>query len=416
MPRLSPKKRARLPDRAFAYIDSRGRRRLPIHDRAHVKNALARFNQVAFETDAARELVRRRLLNAAKKFRIVPVGFFTGQLESEQRHATAGRLVIELGKHSAPGELEGRLRTVLRDPTLAVLRWSEASGAYLNGAGQPTPLPAEGDQRQVTYLERAGRPMTALVHTPSALNDASLSETVLAAVRFVIERERLRGQIPATSTEAAALPVGFVTLLMTDIESSTALLRRLGDRYAGLLNEVRSIVRQAVSRGGGREIDARADEFFAVFERHGAAMEAAVAIQRGLGKRDWPENLEVRLRIGLHSGHPTLTDAGYIGLAVHTTARVCAAAHGGQIVVSAATRAAAGTAAPAGVRFRSLGRHRLSGLPEPEALFQILASGLRASFPPPRITRRSDARDRPKGRPAERLSAGQRQLELPETT
>src|SRR4029434_6638380 len=258
MVRLKTKKRARLPDRAFAYIDSRGRRRLPIHDKAHVKNALARFNQVAFETESARELVRRRLLNAAKKFRIVPVGFFTGQLQSEQRHSTASRLVIELGRHSAPGELEGRLRTVLRDPTLAVLRWSEASGAYLDGAGHPTALPAEGDPRRVTYLEREGRPMTALVHTPSALNDASLSDTVLAAVRFVIERERLRGQIQATSTDAAALPGGFVTLLMTDIESSTALLRRLGDRYGVLLNEVRSIVRQAVSRGSGRESDARA--------------------------------------------------------------------------------------------------------------------------------------------------------------
>ena len=419
MSRLSPKKRARLPDRAFAYIDSRGRRRLPIHDKAHVKNALARFNQVAFETESARELVRRRLLNAAKRFRIVPVGFFTGQLQSEQRHSTASRLVIELGRHSAPGELEGRLRTVLRDPTLAVLRWSEASGAYLDGAGHPTALPAEGDPRRVTYLEREGRPMTALVHTPSALNDASLSDTVLAAVRFVIERERLRGQIQATSTDAAALPGGFVTLLMTDIESSTALLRRLGDRYGVLLNEVRSIVRQAVSRGSGREIDARADEFFAVFERHGSALEAAVAIQRALGKRTWLENLEVRVRVGLHSGHPTLTDTGYIGLAVHITARVCAAAHGGQIVVSAATRASVGTSAPAGIRFRSLGRHRLSGLPEPEPLFQVQAPGLRASFPPPRTNRRPDARDRPKGRSdarANRAAAGQRQLELPETT
>lgn len=419
MSRLSPKKRSRLPDRAFAYIDSRGRRRLPIHDKPHVKNALARFNQVGFETESAREQARRRLLNAAKKFRIVPVGFFTGQLRSEQQHATAGRLVIELGQHSAPGELEGRLRTVLRDPTLAVLRWSEASGAYLDAAGNPTPLPAEGDPRQVTYLERGGRPMTALVHNPSVLNDATLSETVLDTVRFVIEKERLRGQIEATATDAAALPVGFVTLLMTDIESSTALLRRLGDRYAALLNEVRSIVRQAVSRGSGREIDARADEFFAVFEQSGAALEAAVAVQRALGKHDWPERLEVRVRIGLHSGHPTLTDAGYIGLAVHITARVCAAAHGGQIVVSAATRASAGTSPPAGIRFRSLGRHRLSGLPEPEALFQVQAPGLRASFPPPRTNRRSPLRDGSKGRRearAKRAAAGQRQLELPDTT
>ena len=333
MSRLSTKKRARLPDRAFAYIDSRGRRRLPVHDKAHVKNALARFSQVAFETDAAREHARRRLLNAAKKFRIVPVGFITGQLQSEQQHARTGRLAIELGRNPAPAELERRLRTVLRDPTLAVLHWSDAAGAYMDATGKPVPLPAEGDSRGVTFLERQGRPMTALVHNPTVLDDADLSETVLTAVRFVLEKERLRGQIQATSTDAAALPSGFVTLVMTDIEASTALLRRLGDGYGALLNDVRSIVRRAVSRGGGREIDARADEFFAVFDRPAAAVEAAVAIQRALGIRAWPDDLQVRLRIGIHSGHPTLTDVGYIGLAVHATARVCAAAHGGQIVV-----------------------------------------------------------------------------------
>ena len=99
MARLKPRKRAGLPDRAFAYVDSRGRRRLPIHDKAHVRNALARFNQVGFESDEARERARTRLLHAAKKYSIVPVGFITGQLESERRDATAGRLVIELGRY-----------------------------------------------------------------------------------------------------------------------------------------------------------------------------------------------------------------------------------------------------------------------------------------------------------------------------
>jgi class 3 adenylate cyclase len=306
MARLKPKTRARLPDRAFAYVDARGRRRLPIHDKAHVRNALARFNQVAFETDAAREQARKRLLNAAKKYRIVPVGFMTRQLASERKYASA--------------------------------------------------------------------------------------------------------RIQATAMEAAALPTGFVTLLMTDIEGSTALLRRLGDRYGTLLNDVREILRSAVSSCGGREIDARADEFFAVFERAGAAIGAAVAVQRDLAARERTDGLPVRVRIGVHSGRPTLTEAGYIGLAVHTTARVCAAAHGGQIVVSAATRTAIGTSPPAGVRFRGLGRHRLSGLPDPELLFQVQASGLRASFPPPRPPRRTPPR-----RPApERHPSAETQLELPQ--
>src|SRR5438093_5166517 len=316
MPRLKTSKRSRLPDRAFAYIDSRGRRRLPVHDKAHVRNALARFNQVAFEDDAGRERARTRLLNAAKKYGIVPVGFITGQLQSERRHATAGRLVIELGRHAAPGELEQRLRTVLRDPTLAVLHWSDASGAYLDATGKVVPLPAEGDQRGVTYLERQGRPMTVLVHDPTILDDPALAETVLDAVRFVVEKERLHGQISATSTDAAALPTGFVTLLMTDIEGSTVLLRRLGDRYGALLNDVRGILRAAVSRASGREIDARADEFFAVFARATAAGEAAVAIQHALVKQPWPDDLDVRVRVAIHNGRPTLTAVGYFDLAV----------------------------------------------------------------------------------------------------
>ncbi len=368
MSRLDASKRASLPDSAFAYVDSRGRRRLPINDKGHVRNALARFTQVAFENDAARERARKRLLNAAKKYGIVPIGFFTGQLQAEQRHATTGRLVIELGRNGAPGELEQGLRSVLRDPTLTVLHWSDASGAYLDGTGKPVPLPAKEEPRGVTYLERHGRPMTALVHDPMVLDDPDLAKTVLAAVRFVVEHDRAYGQVRATATDAAALPTGFVTLLMTDIEASTSLLHQLGDRYRDLLNAVRGILRTAVSRARGREIDARADEFFAVFERAVDAVEAAAAIQRGLGERGWPDDLDVRARIGIHSGRPTLTDVGYIGLAVHTAARVCAAAHGGQIVISNETRAAVGGSAPTDIRFRSLGRHRLPGLPHAEAL------------------------------------------------
>src|SRR5437867_5239467 len=113
MARLDASERAGLRDSAFAYIDSHGRRRLPIHDEAHVRNALARFTQVAFEDDAARERARTRLLNAAKKHGIVPVGFITGQLQSAQRDATAGRLLLALGRHRAAGSLYERLPTAL---------------------------------------------------------------------------------------------------------------------------------------------------------------------------------------------------------------------------------------------------------------------------------------------------------------
>lgn len=388
MSRLNARKRASLPKSAFAYVDSRGRKRLPIHDEAHVRNALARFNQVAFEDEGARERARTRLLNAAKRFRIVPVGFITGQLQYEQKQGAAGRLVIELGRNAAPGELEGRLRKVLEDPTLTVLHWSDAQGSYLDGVGKPVPLPSEGTGRMVTFLERQGRPLTALVHAPAVLNDPHLAETVLAAVRFVVDNDRARGQIMATATDAAALPTGFVTLLMTDIERSTALLGRLGDRYRDLLDDVRRILRTTVSRAEGREIDSRADEFFAVFERAPNAVEAAVAIQRAVGERRWPGNLKVGVRIGIHSGQPTLTDAGYIGMAVHVVARICAAAHGGQIVVSGEAHAAAGELKRQRIRFRSLGRRRLPGLEKPKTLFQVDADGLRATSPARQTTGR----------------------------
>lgn len=277
MAKLDARSRARLPDSAFAYIDTRGRRRLPVNDAAHVRNALARFNQVAFESEAARERARKRLLNAAKRHGIVPVGFITRQLETERKRAATGL-----------------------DPT--------------------------------------------------------------------------------------TLPTGSVTLLMTDIEASTALLQRLEDRYRDLLKDVRDILRGSVARAGGYPIDARADEFFAIFEDAASGVGAATAIQRALGDRSWPDDLEVRIRIGLHGGRPKLTEVGYIGVAVHTAARICAAAHGGQIVVSDRTREAARTSLPAGIRLRSLGRHRLRGLERAHTLYQVQADGLRGRFPPPRVS------------------------------
>jgi class 3 adenylate cyclase len=386
MSQLNSKKRAQLPKSAFAYVDSKGRRRLPINDEPHVRNALARFNQVAFEDDEARERARTRLLNAAKKYGIVPVGFMTGQLQSQRSEAAAGRLVIELGQVGTPGEFERRLRSALRDPTLSVLHWSDSAGAYLDGAGQPAALPGDGADRAVTLLERQGRPMTALVHDRAVLENPDLVKTVTAAARLAVENERLRGQVEAQASEARTLPTGHVTFLMTDIEGSTSLLQRLGDRYASLLAEVRAIIRSSVRRGGGREVDARADEFLAVFDRAPGALEAALEIERGVQGRAWPEDVGVRLRIGIHSGRPTLTDAGYVGLAVHTVARICSAGHGGQILLSAAARDAVGRSRPTGIRFRSLGSHRLRGLRERLALFQVEAADLAAHFPPPRKT------------------------------
>ena len=382
MAQLNSKKRARLPKSAFAYVDSKGRRRLPINDESHVRNALSRFNQVAFEDDEARERARKKLLTAAKKYNIVPIGFMTGQLRSQASEAVAGRLVIELGQVSTPGEFERQLRVALRDPSLSVLHWSDSTGTYLDGAGRSAALPADSTRRAATLLERQGRPMIALVHDRAVLDNPDLVKTVTAAVKLAVENERLRGQVEARTSEVRTLPTGHVTFLLSDIEGSTGLLRRLGNRYAALLADVRTVIRHALHRAGGREVDARADEFFAVFDRAPTALETAVKIERALRDRAWPGGVEVRVRIGIHSGRPTLTDTGYVGLVVHTVARICSAAHGGQILLSSAARNAMRQSPPKGVQFRNLGAHRLRGLRKRQTIFQVEAPSLKSDFPP----------------------------------
>jgi class 3 adenylate cyclase len=271
MAKLTTNERAKLPDSAFAYIDSAGKRRLPINDESHVRNALSRFARVHFEDDAARERARTRLLNAAKRYGIVPVGFITGQIESERKRSTA-----------------------------------------------------------------------------------------------------------------TDLPSGRVTLLFTDIEGSTGLLDRLGDRYENVLSVVRDVIGKAVADTGGREVEVRADEYFAVFEDVERAIEASLAFQRALAAHDWPDGARVRVRTGIHTGEITMTSSGYIGLPVNEASRLCASGHGGQILVSGETLEAA-ECAQLGIEFRDLGRHQLRGLPTSTEVHQIEAEGLAADFPPLRI-------------------------------
>jgi hypothetical protein len=128
--------------------------------------------------------------------------------------------------------------------------------------------------------------------------------------------ERLQGESRARAAVARDLPTGQVTFLLTDIEDSTGLLRRLGDGYADLLSDVRRLLRRAVQRSSGSEVDVRADELFAVFKRPAGALDAALAMQRSVGSRAWPDGASARVRIGIHTGRPTLTDSGYVGLSL----------------------------------------------------------------------------------------------------
>ena len=234
--------------------------------------------------------------------------------------------------------------------------------------------------------------MAALIHDRAVLKDPDLGRTVTAAVKLAIENQWMHDEIRAGAREARTLPDGVVTFLFTDIEDSTGLVRRFGDRYDQLLSDIRRILRSAIRAAGGREVETRADEMFAVFEEARAGVEAAIAIQRKIQARAWPEGARVRIRIGLHTGRPTLTDTGYMGLAVHTAARICFASHGAQILLSGAVREAVAGSAPAGITFRELGKFQLQGLPESETLLQVEATDLPNEFPPPRIpASRSDS-------------------------
>lgn len=178
------------------------------------------------------------------------------------------------------------------------------------------------------------------------------------------------------------LPTGTVTFWMTDVEGSTRLLQELGPGYAGLLAEHHAIIRAAVDAGGGTEVDTEGDAFFCVFRGARGAVEAAARAQRDLSAHPWPGNRPVRVRMGLHTGEGMLESTGYVGLDVHRTARVAAAAHGGQVVVTATTRALMDNAWPAGVGYVFLGSHRLKDLESPELLYQLVIEDLQARFPP----------------------------------
>lgn len=180
------------------------------------------------------------------------------------------------------------------------------------------------------------------------------------------------------------LPTGTVTFLFTDIESSTQHLQALGDSYGQALGEHHEIIRSAIAVGGGVEVGTEGDSFFCVFDSAVAGVLAATAAQRALRSHEWPSDRQIRVRMGLHSGEGRIGADNYVGLDVHRAARIAAAAHGGQILVSAATHALAETPTIGeGLVFRDLGDHRLKDLRQPERLFQVMAPGLAENFPPP---------------------------------
>jgi predicted ATPase/class 3 adenylate cyclase len=184
------------------------------------------------------------------------------------------------------------------------------------------------------------------------------------------------------SAQRHDLPAGTVTLLFADVEGSTRLLHALGERFAPARARMRELVRTAAANHNGAEVDWAGDGVFLAFPRARDAIAAATEIQRSLAAEPWPDEEAHRLRIGIHTGEPELGDEGYVGMDVVIAARICASAHGEQIVVSHATHDMAGGEPLPGASFRALGRHRLKDVPAAAQIFQLLAPGLREDFPP----------------------------------
>ena len=178
------------------------------------------------------------------------------------------------------------------------------------------------------------------------------------------------------------LPRGTITLLFTDMEGSTRLLQQVGERYTDLLEEYRQLLRTAFQQWNGHEVDTQGDGFFVAFARATDAVSGAVAAQRALASRIFPDGVVVRVRMGLHTGEPTLSSEGYTGLDVHHAARIMSAGHGGQVLLSQTTRDLVEHALPEGVSLRDLGAHHLKDLQQESHLYQLVIADLPADFLP----------------------------------
>jgi class 3 adenylate cyclase len=181
-----------------------------------------------------------------------------------------------------------------------------------------------------------------------------------------------------------ALPGGTVTFLFTDIEGSTRLLQSLGDDYSRVVADHRRLLREVFQSAGGSEVDTQGDAFFYSFPRARDAVRAAVEGQRALAGHEWPGGAEVRVRMGLHTGEPSVGDEGYVGLDVVRAARICSAGHGGQILLSETTRALLGNDVPDRVSVRDLGRQHLKDV-QHEHVYELSLDEAQADFPPLKV-------------------------------
>jgi class 3 adenylate cyclase len=312
---------------------------------------------------------------------LIPVGFLIGAIRLRRKRLPVAEVALRTGGTSTM-TLQRALSSTTGDPDLVIVRWSGAAGAYLDSEGRPVTLPAPGDPARVaTYIDDDGKPYAAVVHDALLAEERSILDSLRSAAHQALRGEDLRAAVGKVG-ETADLPQGDVTLLFSDIEGSTRHLQRLGLRYADALEQLRSIIREAVHEHGGQDVEVVGDEFFAAFGSPAAAARAAVAVQRRIKDRPWSDGVPIAVRIGLHRGNPTLTAGGYVGLDVHRAARIMSAANGGQILASEEVGGIAAAEASAQIRVRRLGPHRFRGLDEPIDVALLEASDAESSSAP----------------------------------
>jgi predicted ATPase/DNA-binding SARP family transcriptional activator/class 3 adenylate cyclase len=316
-----------------------------------------------------------RPLGRAEAVRLVEVR------RTAEEDLAQGRL--DLGGHAA---LISDLESGVAAEPLRERRWAQLMLALYRSGRQADALRAYQRLRSTLSEELGIDPSAELV---------ALEEAIL------LQKPDLAWMPPPGALSVGArgdgpvgMPAGTVTFLFTDIEGSTNLLRRLGLDYATLLNRHRQMIRAAAADHGGVEVGTEGDGLFFVFAGATHALSAAVAAQHALQQARWPLDVQLRVRMGLHTGEATRVGDDYVGLAVHQAARIAAAAHGGQILISELTATAADIPLERAT-VRDLGRFRLKDFDNAVRLFQVEPDGRSTLFPPPRAAPAAGGRNLP---------------------
>jgi DNA-binding SARP family transcriptional activator/ABC-type glycerol-3-phosphate transport system substrate-binding protein/class 3 adenylate cyclase len=301
------------------------------------------------------------------------------RLEEQRLEALEERIDSDLALGHG-GDLVGEIEVLIaKHPFRERLRGQLMLALYRDGR-QADALGVYQETRKLLVDELGIEPSPALQRLEGAiLRQEPALETIL--------------EEPAPAAQAVELdmPTGTITFLFTDIEGSTRLLKQLRSGYDAVLAAHQQILRGSFQANGGREVDMIGESFFVAFSRAGDAVASAVSAQRALAAHTWPDGMQVRVRMGLHSGEPRAAGERYVGFGVHRAARIGTVGHGGQILLSSATRELVEDELPPETRLRELGAYELKDVDRPEQLFQVEAGGLPHEFPPlkaRRVTRR----------------------------